>query len=228
MGQKIKPTSLRIGITRGWLTNWFPKKANLKTLLEEDVLIRKIINKKISAAGIDRILIEKTGNNYRIFIKAARPGLIIGRGGKGIEELTKLLEGKLKELRKEKRILEPVSLSLNIEELKRHDISANVIAQNIAWDFEKRLPYRRTIKKYLDHILQNKDVQGAKIMVKGRLDGAEIARDEHLEKGKLPLQTLRANIDYGTATAFTTYGTVGVKIWIYKGEIFNEDLENKK
>lgn len=227
MGQKIKPNSFRIGISRGWLANWFPKKANLKTSLEEDVLIRKIINKKISAAGIDRILIEKTGNNYRIFIKAARPGLIIGRGGKGIEELTKLLENNLKELRRGKNLpadrqgsSESISLSLNIEELKRHDISANVIAQSIAWDFEKRLRYRRTIKKYLDQILQNKDVQGAKIMVKGRLDGAEIARDEHLEKGKLPLQTLRANIDYGTATAFTTYGTVGVKVWIYKGEIF--------
>jgi len=204
------------------LTNWFPKKANLKAMLEEDVLIRNTINKKISAAGIDSILIEKAANNYKVIIKAARPGLIIGRGGKGIEELSKLLESKLKELRRKKGVLEQVSLNVNIEELKRNDISANVVAQNIAWDFEKRLPYRRTIKRHLDQILQNKEVKGAKIMVKGRLDGAEIARDEHLEKGKLPLQTLRANIDYGTATAFTTYGTVGIKVWIYKGEVFKE------
>lgn len=191
-------------------------------MLEEDVLIRNTINKKISAAGIDSILIEKAANNYKVIIKAARPGLIIGRGGKGIEELSKLLESKLKELRRKKGVLEQVSLNVNIEELKRNDISANVVAQNIAWDFEKRLPYRRTIKRHLDQILQNKEVKGAKIMVKGRLDGAEIARDEHLEKGKLPLQTLRANIDYGTATAFTTYGTVGIKVWIYKGEVFKE------
>jgi len=223
MGQKIRPNSLRTGIIKGWLANWFPKKTNFKTSLEEDVLIRETIRKKIGNAGIDKILIEKTGNNYKIFIKAARPGLIIGRGGKGIEELTKLLENKLKKLRQEKGIPEPISLSLNVEELKRNEVSAAVIAQNIAWDLEKRLPYRRTMKKYLDQIMQNKEVKGAKIMVKGRLNGAEIARDEHLERGKLPLQTLRADIDYGTATAFTTYGTVGVKVWIYKGEIFDNE-----
>ncbi len=220
MGQKIRPDSLRTGITKGWLANWFSKKSNFKTFLEEDILIRKIIKGKIGNAGIDKISIERTENNCKFFIKASRPGLIIGRGGKGIEELTKFLENNLKKLRKEKGISEPISLSLNIEELKRQEVSANVIAQNIAWDLEKRMPYRRTIKKYLDQMLQNKEVQGAKIMVKGRLDGKEIARDEHLEKGKLPLQTLRANIDYGTATAFTTYGTIGIKVWIYKGEIF--------
>lgn len=222
MGQKIRPNSLRTGVSRGWLANWFSKKENFKIFLEEDNLIRKIIKERIGNAAIDRISIERVGDNYKVFIKASRPGLIIGRGGKGVEELTKLLENNLKRLRKERKILEPISLSLNIEELKRQEVSANVIAQNIAWDLEKRMRYRRTMKKYLDQILQNKEVRGAKIMVKGRLDGAEIARDEHLEKGKLPLQTLRANIDYGTATAFTTYGTIGIKVWIYKGEIFDE------
>ncbi|PIU98638.1 30S ribosomal protein S3 [Candidatus Wolfebacteria bacterium CG03_land_8_20_14_0_80_40_12] len=225
MGQKIKPNSLRIGITKGWLANWLPKKFNFKNLLEEDVLIRETIKEKIANAGIDRILIEKTGNNCRILIRAARPGLIIGRGGKGIEELTKLLDNRLRKLRKEKGISGAISLSLNIEEIKRSEVSANVVAQNIAWDLEKRLPFRRIIKRYLEQVLQNREVQGAKILVKGRLNGAEIARDEHLEKGKLPLQTLRANIDYGEATAFTTFGTVGVKTWIYKGEIF--DTEQK-
>jgi len=227
MGQKIRPNSLRTGITKGWLANWFPKKTNFKNSLEEDVLVRKIIKEKIGNTGIDRILIEKTGNNFRISIKAARPGLIIGRGGKGVEELTRLIENKLKKIRRERgstanqeRSLEPIVLSLNIEELKRHEISASVIAQNIASDLERRLPYRRTMKKYLDQILQNKEVKGAKIMVKGRLNGAEIAREEQLKKNKLPLQTLRANIDYGEAAAFTTYGTIGIKVWIYKGEIF--------
>jgi len=221
MGQKIKPTSFRIGINKPWLGNWFPKRFNFKNSLEEDVLVRKIIKQKIGQAGIDRISIEKTGNNnYRIFIKASRPGLIIGRGGKGVDDLTKLLEHNLKKIRRDKGVSDAFSISLNIEELKRQEISANVIAQNIAWDLEKRMPYRRTIKKYLEQMLQNREVKGAKILVKGRLDGNEIARDEHLERGKLPLQTLRANIDFGEATAFTTYGTIGVKVWIYKGEVF--------
>ncbi len=226
MGQKIRPNSLRTGITKGWLANWFPKKLNFKTSLEEDVFIRQIIRKKIDSAGIDRVLIERMGDNYKIFIRASRPGLIIGRGGKGVDDLTKLLENGLRKLRKQRGISEKISLSLNIEELKRQEVSAGVVAKNIALDLEKRLPYRRAIKKYLDQILQNREVQGAKIMVKGRLNGAEIARAEHLEKGNLPLQTLRANIDYGTSTAFTTYGAVGVRVWIYKGEIFDDETDS--
>ncbi len=221
MGQKIRPNSLRTGINKTWLGNWLPKKYNFKNYLEEDVLIRKIIKEKIGQAGIDRISIEKTAkNNYKIFIKASRPGLIIGRGGKGVEDLTKLLERNLKKIKSGRIGDKTFSISLNIEELKRQEVSASVISQSIAWDLEKRMRYRRTIKKYLDQMLQNREVQGAKILVKGRLDGNEIARDEHLERGKLPLQTLRANIDFGEATAFTTYGTIGIKVWIYKGEIF--------
>jgi len=226
MGQKIRPDSLRTGIIRGWSGNWFPKRNKFGASLEEDVLIRKIIKEKIGNAGIDSVLIEKAGENYRITIKASRPGIIIGRGGKGVEDLTRLLEAKLKKIRKERKLEGTIYLSLNIEELKRQEVSANVIAQNIAWDLEKRIPHRRTVKKYLDQIMQNRDVQGAKILVKGRLDGAEIARDQHLERGKLPLQTLRANIDFGTATAHTTYGTIGIKVWIYKGEVFEKSTNN--
>ncbi len=222
MGHKIKPTSLRTGIIKGWSANWLPKKFYFKEPLEEDVLLRKIIKEKIGNAGIDAIIMDRTGNRYRISIKASRPGLIIGRGGKGVEDLIKLLETKLAELRRKNKNTEQISISLNIEELKRTEVSGPVTAQNIAWDLEKRMPYRRTIKKYLDQIMQNRDVEGAKIRVAGRLDGAEIARDEHLEKGKLPLQTLRADIDYGEATAYTIYGTIGVKVWIYKGEVFNK------
>jgi small subunit ribosomal protein S3 len=217
MGHKINPKSLRLGITKDWSSSWFPKKLKFKSSLEEDVLIRKEIEKKISAAGIDRISIEKAGNNFRILIKASRPGLIIGRGGKGVEDLTKMVEEKLKALRKKRGVSVPVSLSLNIEELKRTEISARVTAQSIAWDLEKRLPFRRAMKKYLDQIMQNRDVKGAKIRLSGRLNGAEIARTEHLELGSLPLQTLRANIDEADATAFTIYGTIGIRVWIYKG-----------
>lgn len=222
MAQKIRPNSLRIGIIKDWSSKWFPSKGDFKEFLEEDVLIRNIVKEKIISAGIDKIDIERTGNKYRVLIKAQRPGLIIGRGGKGIEDLTKFLETALEKLRKEKKIKNSVLLSLNIEELKRSELSANVIAQNIAWDLEKRMPFRRTMKKYLDQIIQNKEAKGAKIRMSGRLDGAEIARTEKLAKGRLPLQTLRADIDYGEATAFTTYGTIGVKVWIYKGEIFKK------
>ena len=128
-------------------------------------------------------------------------------------------------LQKVRKTRSKVALSLNVEELKRSDVSARYTAQQIAWDLEKRIRFRRTMKKYLEAIMQNKDVKGAKILMKGRLDGNEIARNEHLSKGSLPLQTLRADIDYGTGTAFTTYGTIGIRVWIYKGEVFAKDAK---
>jgi small subunit ribosomal protein S3 len=224
MGQKIKPVSLRTGIIKDWESRWLPKGFKFGSLLQEDYLIRSVIKEKIDQAGIDSIIIEKAANNYRITVRVAKPGLVIGRGGKGVEELTKLLESKLSALRKKRNINDKVVLSLNIEEIKRYDVSAQVIAQNIAWDIEKRIPFRKTIKKYLERIMQNRDVKGAKIKVSGRLDGAEIARSEKVSAGTLPLQTLRANIDYGEATAYTTYGTVGIKVWINKGEVFAKEL----
>jgi small subunit ribosomal protein S3 len=219
MGQKIRPDSYRIGITRGWNSRWFPKKKNFKANFEEDVLIRKIVKEKIKLAGIDKIEIEKNNNNYKVFIKVAKPGLVIGRGGKGVDDLRKAIEIELNKLFKERKLKPDFSISLNIEELKRNETSANFIAQSIAWDIEKRMPFRRTIKKYLESAMQNKEVEGAKIKLSGRLDGGEIARREWLAKGKLPLQTLRANIDYGEGTAFCTYGAVGIKVWVYKGEV---------
>jgi small subunit ribosomal protein S3 len=218
MGQKVHPFSFRVGITKDWPSRWFVK-GQYPKFLEEDELIRKVIAKKIGQAGIAGIDIERTSNNLRVLIRAARPGFIIGRGGKGIEDFTKALEQAIRKLRGNKN---PVNVSVNVEELKRSDISSQYIAQQIAWDLEKRLPFRRTIKKHLESIMQNKEVKGAKLYLSGRLDGNEIARREWLAKGSLPLQTLRADIDYGTATAFTTYGTIGIKVRIYKGEIFNK------
>jgi small subunit ribosomal protein S3 len=185
--------------------------------LKEDEAIRKTIMKKIGLAGIASIDIERTSEKCRVIIKASRPGLIIGRGGKGIEDLDKELQ---------KIFKNKTALNLNVEELRRTEISSQVIAQNIAWDLEKRIRFRRTIKKYLDTIMQNRTVLGGKIAISGRLDGGEIARSEHLSKGKLPLSTFRADIDYGEATAFTTYGTVGIKVWIYKGEVFDKEKSN--
>lgn len=219
MGHKIRPDTYRLGINKGWSLRLFPKK-NLREVLEENVLIRKIIKQRIRQAGIDKIDIEKNDNTYRVFIKVARPGLVIGRGGQGIEELSALLEKELAKLSRKKISKEKVRININVEELKRTDISAAVIAQNIAFDLEKRMPYRRMIKKQLENIMQNRDVKGAKIKLSGVVDGpSSISRREWLKKGELPLQTLRSNIDYGEATAFTVGGTVGIKVWIYKGEI---------
>lgn len=224
MGQKVNPISLRLNIVKSWPVRWFFArrtgpfgKYSYARFLKEDEAIRRVIRKKINQAGIAAVEIERTLSNLRILIKAARPGLIIGQGGKGIEELTKAIEVELGS---------KVALSVNVEELKRSEVSAQYIAQQVAWDLEKRLPFRRTLKKYLDQVMQNKEVKGAKITVAGRLGGAEIARHESLKKGSLPLHTLRADVDYGQATAYTTYGVIGVKVWIYKGEIFGKAKNN--
>jgi small subunit ribosomal protein S3 len=225
MGQKINPISLRVNVVKNWPVRWFFArktgpfgKYSYARFLKEDEAIRRVIRKKISQAGIAAVEIERTRGSLRILIKAARPGFIIGQGGKGIEELTRAIE---------KELAVKVSLSVNVEELKRSEISAAYVAQQVAWDLEKRMPFRRTLKKYLDQITQNKEVKGAKITVAGRLGGAEIARHESLKKGALPLHTLRADIDYGQATAYTAYGTIGVKVWIYKGEVFAKPEKEK-
>ena len=219
MGHKINPNSYRLGVTKNWSARWLVKR-NFESLLKADLAIRKVIKEKIGAAGIDKIEIERNGANCRVSIKAAKPGLIIGRGGKGIEELNAAILKSLLKLTAKEKIKQPIpKIALNIEELKRSEISSAVLAQQIAWELEKRMPFRRTMKKYLISMMQNKEVQGAKIRLSGRLDGNEIARTEWLSKGRLPLTTLRANVDYAEATAFNSYGTVGVKIWIYKGEI---------
>ncbi|MDR3581888.1 MAG: 30S ribosomal protein S3 [Candidatus Pacebacteria bacterium] len=218
MGQKINPNSYRLGISKGWPVRWFIK-GGYPQFLEEDEAIRNTINKKIALAGVAAIEIERTQGNLRVFIRAARPGLIIGRGGKGMEDLNKDIVAALKKVRKTES---KIALSLNVEELKRTEVSSKYVAQQIAWDLEKRIRFRRTMKKYLDQIMQNRDVKGAKVALAGRLDGNEIARREHLSNGSLPLATLRADIDYGTSTAFTTYGTIGIRVWIYKGEIFEK------
>jgi len=217
MGHKIQPNSYRLGISKDWSSRWFIKKGS-QNLLQEDLLIRKIIKEKIGTAGIDKIDIERNRSHCKIFIKALKPGLVIGRGGKGIEDLTKAIETKLAKLNKENKVEKSMPISVNVEEIRRDDVSASVTGQQIAWDLEKRMPFRRTIKKYLESMMQNRSVLGAKIRLSGRLDGNEIARREWLAKGRLPLTTLRSDIDYGEATAFANYGAVGVKVWIYKGE----------
>lgn len=227
MAQKIKPTTLRLGINVPWSSRWFFKKAS-RFFLEEDHAIRSFLRSKVLAAGIDGIDIERTGAAVRVTIRANRPGLIIGRGGKGIEELRDGLLRKLRALRAKRNVVAPATLHLNIEELKRGDISASVTAQQIASDIERRLPFRRVMRRALETSMQNRDVKGAKVRLSGRLNGAEISRSEWKAMGTMPLQTLRANIDYGEATSFNTYGTIGVKVWIYKGEVFSEKSKARR
>lgn len=237
MGQKINPQSLRTGIVKDWDSRWFftalpdqakggglmPRKRLYAKFLEEDELIRKTVVAKIAQSGIAGIVIERTPNEARVFIKAARPGFIIGRGGKGIEELSEAIVKAVKKLRGPQY---KGRIAVNVEELKRSEVSAAHTAQLVAWDIEKRLPYRRAMKKYLEQLAQNRDVKGAKIFLSGRLGGGEIARRETAKHGALPLQTLRANIDYGTATARTTYGAIGIKVWIYKGQTLRRLNQN--
>lgn len=228
MGQKINPIGFRVGVSRPWSSRWFfgvranPKlndRAQYKTYLMQDEAIRDTVNKRVSAAGIASLDIERTSGNLRVVLKAARPGVVIGRGGKGIQDLTQAIDKALKATPG----YQQVPLSLNVEELKRSEVSAATTANNIVQDIQRRIRFRQSMRKQLDALMQNKDVKGAKILMGGRLDGAEIARREWKVRGSLPLQTLRADIDYAQATAFTTYGTVGIKVWIYKGDVFDKE-----
>lgn len=219
MGQKVNPVVFRLGFAQNWKSRWFSKK-QYQAFLREDYFIRGFLFEKLAKAGIDRIEIERLTNAINIIIRAAKPGLVIGRGGTGIEDLKKNLKAFL--FKKSKMALK-IDLRLTVEEIKGAETRAAVIAQGIVEQIEKRIPFRRVLKHSLERVSQSKDVLGVKIMIKGRLDGNEIARREWLRKGRIPAQTLRADIDYAAATAFTTYGTIGVKVWVFKKEFFEND-----
>ncbi len=223
MGQKIHPILFRLGMTQNWRSRWFSKN-KYQEFLKEDYLIRDFLKKKLQKTGIEKIEIERSANSINAIIYSARPGLIIGRGGSGIEDLRKELR---QFLQKELKTNSKAEIRITVEEVREPESKAAVAAQGIVEQIERRIPFRRVIKQSLGKISQSKGVQGAKIMLSGRLDGNEIARREWLAKGKIPLQTLRANLDYADATAFTTYGTVGVKVWVYYKEIFSKDLKLK-
>lgn len=219
MGHKINPTSLRLKITGTWKSRWFARKG-FQRALAEDVKIRDYLENHLKKAGLVRLEIERTGNGQiTVIIKTTKPGLIIGKGGAGIEELKKKIKQKLG-IRKE--------LKVNIEEIRDINLQAQVIADGITEQIEKRVAFRRLMKQSLEQIMQA-GAKGAKVSIGGRLNGADIARTEHLSQGKIPLHTLRADIDFARSTAHTTYGTVGVKVWIYRGDVFEEkQMQNAK
>ncbi len=222
MGHKIHPKSFRLGVHENWLAHWFPKKGKIfSPYLKEDIAIRDYLEKKHREALISEVKIERESEEkIRVIIKAQKVGLIFGRRAQGLEHLIKNLTKIIKKIRRETKLPENFNLEVEILELKRGEISAQIVAQQMAFQIERRIPYRRVLKRALNFIMNQKGVLGAKVQVAGRLDGAEIARTEWLKEGKLPLQTLRAKIDYGFSEAKCTYGKVGVKVWIYKGEKF--------
>jgi len=197
---------MRMGFTQDWRSRYFGGRNYIK-YLHEDIKIRQFLNKKLRFFSVDKIEIERSPGKINVIIYTARPGLLIGRGGAGAEELKKEIE---------KQVKTDTPVKLEIQEYKNPETSATIVAEQMVEKIEKRIPYRRIMKQALSKIMSNKIVKGAKVEVKGRLNGAEIARKEHLEAGLLPLQSLNADIDYAKNTAFTTYGTVGVKVWIYK------------
>lgn len=208
MGQKVNPHGLRVGINKEWSSSWIASKKDFADFLIEDDKIRKFIEKKHKNSNVSKILIERTSGKLIIDIFTSRPGVIIGAKGAGVEQL----KSELIALIKNKNI------SINIKEIKRPDLDAQIVAQSIAQQLEKRMSFRRAMKMALQRVMRA-GAEGCKIMVSGRLDGAEMARTEHYHEGRLPLHTLRADIDYAVSEAHTTFGVLGVKVWICKGDI---------
>lgn len=216
MSHRVHPKIFRIKGIEDWQSQWFSKK-NYKSNLEQDITIREFLKKELKSAIVDEIIIKRSANSIHIVIRASRPGIIIGRGGAGIQELkkrvvSKIFKGKIK----------GIDIKIDVEEIRKAETKANIIGQAIAEQLERRMPFRRVIKQTIEKAMQNPEVKGIKVFVSGRLNGSEMARDERLMKGSLPLQTIRANIDYAQVNAYTIYGVIGIKVWINKGEVFEK------
>lgn len=208
MGQKVDPRGLRLGVNKTWNSRWYNSKAYKETL-RQDILIRDYVHKTYKGAAISRVEMERSVAKIRIVIYTNRPGVLIGRGGKGLEEMRKNIERKF--LFKEKS-----QVQIDVVEVKSIEEDAQLLADDAATQIEKRVAFRRIMKMMLDKVMQNRNVKGVKIQLSGRLGGAEMSRREWLSRGNLPLHTIRANIDFAKSTAFTTYGSIGVKVWLNK------------
>ena len=211
MGQKVNPIGLRIGITRTWDSRWVAKPSEFPKFVYEDYLIRRYLKEKYYHAGIPKIEIERAGTNVKIIIHAARPGIVIGKKGAEIEKIKSELKKQFKDR----------DIEVAVEEVRRPELEAQLVAENIAQQIEKRVSFRRAMKRAVALVMRY-GAQGVKVECSGRLGGAEIARSEWYRVGRVPLSTLRADIDYGFAVAVTKYGTIGVKVWIFKGEVLPE------
>tara|TARA_B100001142_G_scaffold69767_1_gene70033 strand:- start:122172 stop:122837 length:666 start_codon:yes stop_codon:yes gene_type:complete len=212
MGRKVHPYGFRVGVTKDWQSKWFSSN-NYAQLANEDILLRKIINKSAREAGIAKVIIDRNANDVVITIRASKPGIVIGRGGQSAEKLRQELE-----------IASTKKVKLNIKEIRVPELDAALVAANIAEQLEKRVAFRRAMKQGVQRAIQ-RGALGCKVKISGRLGGAEMSRSEHEMQGRVPLHTLKANIDYGFAEAHTTYGKIGVKAWIYKGELSHNFIE---
>lgn len=215
MGQKINPTGLRVGVIKDWESRWYAKNADFGDMLVEDYNLREWLLTKLAPAGVPKIEIERDANRVRINIHCAKPGMVIGRGGSEIDKLKAECEKKLGK-----------DVSLNIVEIESPDLNAQLVAESIASQLERRISFRRALKQAIGRTMKL-GAKGIKTQVSGRLGGADIARTEHYHEGTIPLQTIRADIDYGFAEAKTTYGRVGVKVWIYRGEVLHDNANRR-
>jgi small subunit ribosomal protein S3 len=211
MGQKVHPTGIRLGIVKDWTSRWYANSQNYPVLLLQDLKVREYIKKKLAHASVSRVQINRPANNANITVHTARPGIVIGKKGEDIDVL-----------RQDISAMMGVPVQLNVEEIRKPELDAFLVAESIAQQLEKRIMYRRAMKRAVTNTMRL-GAEGIKITVAGRLNGAEIARTEWYREGRVPLHTLRADIDYGTAEAKTTYGIIGIKVWIFKGEVFDMD-----
>ena len=216
MGQKVNPIGFRLGINRGWDSVWFARKGDYGKFLIEDYKIRQYIRKNIANAGVSEVIIERSGKKCSVFIHTSRPGFVIGKKGSDIEKI----KGKIAKITDSE-------VSVNIKEIKKPELNAYLVAENISQQLVKRIAYRRAMKRAMQSAMRL-GAKGIKVTLSGRLAGNEIARSEWLREGSIPLHTLRANLDYAESEALTTYGIIGVKVWIYKGEIFLKDVNKQK
>lgn len=225
MSHTVHPYSHRLGIIRDWKSRWFGMHKNYRTSLKTDITIREFLTKELRAFFLGGIDIERSQKAIRVIIKTSRPGMIIGKSGDGV---AKLREKIMVILKRAKIDLGNQELKIDIEEARNPESNAAIVGLMIADALEKRLPFRRVLKQTIEKVMANKDVKGIRIRVGGRLGGADIARSEELKKGQIPLQTLRADIDFAREKAHMTYGDIGIKVWIYKGEVFKKDIKESK
>lgn len=219
MGHKVNPKAIRIGVNQSWNSKWFARQ-DFGALLRQDLAIKKFLKSKLKDAGLAEIEIERSAEKLNIIIHAVKPGVIIGRSGVGIEDLKANLKKTV--LNKEKtKVPGKISMNINILEVDKPNLNSQVVVDNIINDLEKRIPFRRSMKQAISRVMRA-GAKGVKVIVAGRLNGAEIAREEMLTEGEVPLHTLRADIDFSRSAAQTIYGKIGVKVWIYKGEVFKK------
>ncbi len=210
MGQKVHPVGIRLGIVKDWTSKWFADSKDFANTLNQDLEVRAFIKKQLKHASVSRVQIERPANNARITIHTARPGIVIGKKGEDVERL-----------RRDVTKMMGAPATINIEEIRKPELDATLVAENVAQQLERRIMFRRAMKRAVQNAMRL-GAQGIKIRVAGRLNGADIARAEWYHEGRVPLHTLRADIDYGTVEASTTYGVIGVKVWLFKGEVFDQ------